>query len=146
MAVEGIRGCGSRKVGGMYLCGEYIHVSCDRLPLPLTVCPVCGQGIKVSRAFTEINPLKLWGSHDSALEQMLYPNYQAAREAVDQGKDRCQDRIRPCHVCDSKDQPAYIMLVGEGMKLTAWGSPNAFLLGYCQCSLVVSAEIRYVGL
>jgi len=123
MAIEAIRGCGYRKVNALYIVGEYISSPCDRMPFPLTVCPVCGQGIKVSRAFTEINPLKLWGSHDSALEQMLYPNYQAAREAVDQGKDQCQDRIRPCHLCDPQDQPAYIMLVGAG----AYKTPFDFL-------------------
>ncbi len=26
----------------------------------------------------------------------------------------CQDKIRPCHLCDPQDQPAYIMLVGAG--------------------------------
>jgi len=90
MAVEQIRGCGYRKVGGMYLCGEYISMPCDRLPLPLTTCPVCGQGIKVSRGFTQINPYRLWGIHQD-----------------------CKDRCRPCFLCDPQDQPAYIMLVGE---------------------------------
>jgi len=90
MAVEQKRGCGYRKVGGSYLCGEYIHCSCDRLPLPLNTCPVCGQGIKVSRGFTEINPFPLWRMHQD-----------------------CKDILRPCHVCDPLNQPAYIMLVGE---------------------------------
>lgn len=90
MAVEPIRGCGYRKINGLYLCGEYIHVPCDRLPLKLETCPVCGQGIKVSRGFTEINPYGLWGPHQA-----------------------CIDAFRPCHVCDPKDEPAYIMLVGE---------------------------------
>lgn len=91
MAVESIRGCGYRKVGAMYLCGEYVHVPCDRLPLALETCPVCGQGIKVSRGFTEIDPLHLWGAHY-----------------------RCRDNLRPCHVCDPRVGPAYIMLVGKG--------------------------------
>lgn len=91
MAVEQIRGCGWRRVGAMYLCGEYISVACDRLPLPLTVCPVCGQGIKVSRGFTKINPFRLWGVHQD-----------------------CKDLYRPCFLCDPKDEPAYIMLVGAG--------------------------------
>ncbi len=90
MAVEQIRGCGLRKVGGMYLCGEYIGSPCDRMPFPLTTCPVCGQGIKVSRGFTQVNPYQLWGIHQD-----------------------CKDRFRPCFLCDPQDQPAYIMLVGE---------------------------------
>lgn len=92
MAVEPKRLCGWRRIGGLYLCGEYIHVACDRLPLPLTTCPVCGQGVKVSRGFTEINAYRLWGPHDQ----------------------HCVDRLRPCHVCDPQNQPAYIMLVGAG--------------------------------
>jgi len=91
MSVEAIRGCGFRKVGGMYLCGSGISVSCDRLPYPLTVCPVCGQGIKVSRGFTKINPYRLWGIHQD-----------------------CSDRIHPCFLCDPQDQSAFIMLVGAG--------------------------------
>jgi len=60
------------------------------MPFPLTVCPVCGQGIKVSRGFTQVNPYRLWGIHEN-----------------------CQDIFRPCFLCDPQDQPAYIMLVGE---------------------------------
>jgi len=90
MAQEAIRGCGYRKVGGLYLCGEYISIPCDRLPYPLDVCPVCGGGIKVSRGFTKINPLGLFGYHQP-----------------------CSDRIRPCFVCDPKDEPAFVMGVGE---------------------------------
>ncbi|MBA7655510.1 hypothetical protein ES703_63414 [subsurface metagenome] len=91
MAVEELRGCGYRKVGGTYLCGEFTSSPCDRMPFPLTTCPVCGQGIKVGRAFTKINPHQLWGIH----------------------KD-CKDYIRPCFLCDPQDEPAYIMLVGAG--------------------------------
>jgi len=64
MAVEAIRGCGFRRVNGLYLCGEFIGSSCDRMPFPLTTCPVCGQGIKVGRGFTQVNPYRLWGPHD----------------------------------------------------------------------------------
>ncbi len=90
MAVEQIRGCGFRKVNALYIVGEYISSPCDRMPFPLTTCPVCGQGIKVSRGFTEVNPYRLWGNHQD-----------------------CEDRFRPCFLCDPQDQPAYIMLVGE---------------------------------
>jgi hypothetical protein len=90
MAQEAKRWCGYRHVGGLYLCGEYISVPCDRLPYPLDICPTCGGGIKVSRGFTKINPLQLFGKHDG-----------------------CTDRFRPCYVCDPKDELAFIMGVGE---------------------------------
>jgi hypothetical protein len=59
MAVEAKRGCGYRKVGGLYLVGGGIGVPCDRLPIPLTVCPCCGQGIKQSRGWTWVDVNKL---------------------------------------------------------------------------------------
>lgn len=90
MAVEARRGCGFRKVGGMYLCGEYFHAPCDQMPFPLNTCPVCGQGIKVSRNCTRVNPYRLWGIHRD-----------------------CQDLHRPCLMCDPLDAHAYIMLVGK---------------------------------
>ncbi|MBA7597905.1 hypothetical protein ES703_04913 [subsurface metagenome] len=91
MAIEQVRGCGYRKVNALYIVGEYISAPCDRMPFPLTTCPVCGQGIKVSRGFTEVNPYRLWGIHQD-----------------------CKDYVRPCFLCDPQDQPAYIMLVGAG--------------------------------
>jgi len=90
MAVEQKRLCGWRLVDGLYLCGEFINSPCDRMPFPLTVCPVCGQGIKVSRGFTQVNPYQLWGIHRD-----------------------CKDHFRPCFLCDPQDEPSYIMSVGE---------------------------------
>ena len=90
MAQEERRGCGFRKVGGLYLFGEYISVPCDRLPYPLTTCPTCGAGIKFSRGFTKINPLGLFGPHNN-----------------------CRDKVRPCFVCDPTEEPAFIMGVGS---------------------------------
>lgn len=113
MSVEQIRGCGYRKVNALYLCGEYIrHEACDRMPFPLTTCPVCGQGIKVSRGFTEVNPYQLWGPHD----------YSDADSKSGIYIQKCNDRIRPCFLCDPPDEPAYIMLVGE-----KYYSPESFL-------------------
>jgi hypothetical protein len=90
MAVEPRRLCGWRRVGGLYLCGSYVSVSCDRLPYPLETCPVCGGGIKVSRGFTRINPYQLFGNHNG-----------------------CKDQLRPCFMCDPRDEVAFIMGVGE---------------------------------
>jgi len=100
MAIEQKRRCGYRKVGGLYLVGEYSPCSCDRLPLELTVCRACGQGIRVSRSPTEINALDLWGRHD-----------------------RCDDERRPCLVCDPRDDVAYLMGAGEGF----YHTPGDFL-------------------
>jgi hypothetical protein len=52
MAVEARRGCGYRKVGGLYVVAEGAWASCERLPIPLGLCLHCGQGIKQTRGWT----------------------------------------------------------------------------------------------
>lgn len=61
MAVEAKRGCGYRKVGGLYLAGSGFGIACDRLPFPLHVCPTCSHGIKPTRGFTWVDVLALLG-------------------------------------------------------------------------------------
>lgn len=57
---EGPRGCGYRKVGGIYLvCDGPGHV-CEMLPLEMHSCPTCGQGIKPARGWTWINPAEMF--------------------------------------------------------------------------------------
>jgi len=99
MACEVRRGCGYRKVDALYLVGEYSSSPCDRMPFPLTTCLVCGQGIKVSGGFTQVNPYRLWGIHED-----------------------CKDLHRPCFLCDPNDEQAYIMLVGQ-----KYYTPESFL-------------------
>lgn len=52
---EGKRGCGYRKIGGLYLFCDGPGVPCDALPYPLDVCPVCSAGIKFSRGWTWVS-------------------------------------------------------------------------------------------
>ena len=52
MAVEAKRGCGFRKVGGLYLVSGGGGQDCDRIPIQLDVCPVCSHGFKQSRGWT----------------------------------------------------------------------------------------------
>lgn len=66
MAVEPKRGCGYRKIGGLYMVSGGVMVPCDRLPFELNVCPCCGEGIKQARGWTWITPYDLLeGDHDS---------------------------------------------------------------------------------
>lgn len=75
--IEAKRGCGYRKINALYLVGDYIPVACDRMPLPIGACPVCGQGLHFTRSMTEIDPLRLWGIHQPCIDQptcmMCYP-------------------------------------------------------------------------
>lgn len=72
MAIESIRGCGYRKVGGTYLIGMGMAIPCDRLPLPLEICPVCGQGFKVTTGFSKINPDKLFGGEHNPCSDKFF--------------------------------------------------------------------------
>lgn len=56
VSIEGRRGCGYRKVGGLYLISKGLSLPCGRLPLKVTVCPCCSQGIKPARAWSWIDP------------------------------------------------------------------------------------------
>lgn len=61
MAIEAKRGCGFRKIGGLYLVGSGSGVPCDRLPIELCVCPTCGTGIKQTRGWTWVDTAALVG-------------------------------------------------------------------------------------
>jgi hypothetical protein len=56
MAIEPRRGCGYRKIGGLYMCAPSPNLSCCRFPFKLHICPTCNQGIKQSRAPQWFNP------------------------------------------------------------------------------------------
>lgn len=90
MAVESIRGCGFRKVGGLYLIGGILSAPCDRLPLALPVCESCGQGIKLTRSFTSFNAFLMLKCHTD-----------------------CKDTKLPCLVCTPPDRESFIMTVGN---------------------------------
>jgi len=56
MAVEQARGCGFRKVGGLYLCADGPGMDCCKLPIIFKTCPTCGSGVKQTRGFQWIDP------------------------------------------------------------------------------------------
>lgn len=74
MAVEAKRGCGYRKVGGIYLVTDSDGQPCDRLPLAITICPTCGHGIKQSRGWTWIDVAAFVGGvHPDCEDQFPCP-------------------------------------------------------------------------
>src|SRR5262245_24841028 len=62
MAIEPRRGCGYRKIGGLYMCSGGLAEPCHRLPIPLEVCPTCHHGIKQTRGWTWVKPDLLGGN------------------------------------------------------------------------------------
>ena len=81
MAVEPKRGCGYRKVGGLYLVSGPGGMPCDRLPLALTVCPTCSHGFKQTRGFTwvDVNGL-VGGVHRDCKDEFPCPLCMATSE------------------------------------------------------------------
>lgn len=100
MAVEAKRGCGYRKVGGMYLVSGSAMAPCGGLPIPLHICPTCGEGIKQTRGWTWINPQKLFAG--------------AANKCRPEGK-----ALR-CHSCPVAYPPERggLLWIGEGFYKT----------------------------
>ncbi len=97
MAQEKLRGCGFRKVGGVYLVGAGLQIACDRLPIPLEVCPTCGEGLKFSRNPRQIDAYKMFGDHIFWKPET---------------HDYCPEDY--CYVCrPPSDVSSYIMGVGE---------------------------------
>lgn len=60
VSVEGARGCGARKPGGLYLVSGQLSEPCPRLPMELDRCPHCGQGVGPARGWTWITPSVLF--------------------------------------------------------------------------------------
>lgn len=56
VSYEAERGCGYRKVGGLYLISGKIARPCGRIPFELVPCSHCGQGLKQSRSWRWISP------------------------------------------------------------------------------------------
>lgn len=54
-SVEGKRGCGYRKEGGLYLVSAGMGRYCGALPIELSVCPTCHHGIHSARGWTWID-------------------------------------------------------------------------------------------
>lgn len=119
MAQEAIRGCGFRKVGGLYLVGSYITLPCDRLPLEVGSCPTCGSGVHFSRNAAEINPFKLWGCH-TAQGGAFFATDGPFEEHYD--PCGCIKAFGHCIVCQPPDDVAFIMMVGE-----KYYSPHSFM-------------------
>jgi len=69
MPVEEKRGCGYRKVHGLYLMGSGLEVVCDRLPFLLKECDCCGFVPHMFRGFTWINKRYL-GNHNEEIEKL----------------------------------------------------------------------------
>jgi hypothetical protein len=112
MAVEQARGCGYRKVGGLYLCGGGGGMHCDRLPYELKICPVCGSGVKFTRGFQWLDWNQYAGEHTK--EQMLQAIGENSVPEIDRNANLCSCWVG-CPVCypSTESQPYGLLWVGE---------------------------------
>lgn len=81
VSVEGPRGCGFRKGGGIYLVSGGLSEPCPKLPIELHRCPTCNGGIKQARGFTWIlpDPLLDPGPHGGHHHDLVCPLGEAMR-------------------------------------------------------------------
>jgi len=112
MAQEAKRGCGYRRVGGIYLIGGIMNAPCDRLPITLHVCETCGAGIKVGKGFTKINPFKLWGNHPDEIDPKEAVILPSGGSAMVEEHVHCHDPLS-CYVCYPTDGVGFMMRCGE---------------------------------
>lgn len=99
-SIEGKRGCGYRKVGGLYLVSDPGGRECGRIPFPLEICPCCGEGFKPSRGYRWVNGEKLLALAES-----------------------CKLSARKCAGCPASDQHLRDVM---GRSLLIWVSPDHY--------------------
>lgn len=76
-SIEGARGCGYRKPGGLYLVSDRVGLDCLLLPFVLDVCPCCGAGIKPARGWTWVDPDALLPHHIETVDGVPDANTEA---------------------------------------------------------------------
>jgi len=122
--LEEERGCGYRRVGKLYVRGTAAFRECDRLPILLSSCPVCGGGIKFSRGWIKIKPRELFGSHGQY--ELHCPNC-GGRMVEGIGGEACCTECgtivetseyvkcidNACRLCRDPHETAYMLWVGE---------------------------------
>ena len=122
MAVEAKRGCGYRKVGGLYMVGGGVGIPCDRLPFELTVCSCCGQGIKQARGWTWVDVAKLFqGAHQ--INREMVSTYAYLRGAGRTGGCGCSSGF--CPLCNNPEMMGKAGLLWIGEKF--YKTPDLFV-------------------
>lgn len=99
MSVEARRGCGYRKVNGLYLVAGGLGAPCDRLPFPLDRCRTCGGGVKFTRGHT-------W----------LQPDFFSPHEGLEDAPGSLCSDEGSCPVCRNREDfgPHLLLWVGRG--------------------------------
>jgi hypothetical protein len=124
MAVEAKRGCGYRKVGGLYMVGGGVGMPCDRLPFELSVCSCCGQGIKQARGWTWVDVAKLFqGAHSISGKVMGHVN--ASDGGITNVLESCGCAGGFCPLCNNPESMGKAGLLWIGEKF--YKTPDLFV-------------------
>jgi hypothetical protein len=127
------RGCGYRKVGGLYLVGGGLTGSCDRLPVVIPACSCCGEKPRFNRGIAPIDPYKLFGWHEPMDLCTCFVNRKRdgacpicqpdAQQPVDLISDRVEldimevfeipEEMRPKRKMSMAEEKYYIMWIGS---------------------------------
>lgn len=126
------RGCGFRKVGGLYLVGRPFGSMCDRLPFRLRPCPMCEHEHKFNRGLMQVTGVGIFHTKDflSAEGRIEYHN------KTGEWRDLCFCR-EDCPACRPDSKVAGIMWVGKKFYTPASFAQEAINFG-------VSKRIPYV--
>lgn len=111
---EEARGCGFRIIGGVYMVGPPVVVECDR-QVALESCTVCGAGVKQSRGWTWVEPLKLFRRHIDE----HYPDSVGLAEGAPKPECRCD---KACPICYPPEGRHGLLWVGR-----RYYTPQTFL-------------------
>ncbi len=133
MAIEAVRGCGYRKVGGLYLVADHAGAVCGGLPAPLRACVSCGQGVKPARGWTWIKPASL-GLADAMADRC--ERSRCVATSADQWIDHAA--ICPARAVGASPQQAGLLWVGSGF----YATPADFVTEAAQ--LGISRRIPFV--
>jgi len=101
---ESVRGCGYRKIGGLYLVSNAgFIVTCDGLPLKLDTCLCCGFAPPFSRNLQRLHPQYIMQASEEKHHKIVNSEWV---------KIEC-DCLLDCPVCHTKHDQVYgLMFVG----------------------------------
>ena len=146
MSVEAKRGCGYRRIGGLYLVCEGSGHPCDKLPFRLHRCPTCSAGVKQARGWTWLQPDVIFGGdHANCNDGFALPNGATMR----------------CPVCQPSSDKAGLLWVGAqfykttheflaeaatlGISKRIKALPHGFVLGQTWVLLAHPRAVRVVS-
>lgn len=75
------RGCGFRKLGGIYLVADPEEWGgSDLVPIDVETCPICGHGLRTARGLTYFDAAGYWGEYHNRRGQALLDVLNASKD------------------------------------------------------------------